>query len=117
MKTVYFDGVCNLCNWWVRFLTRHDKNKKLQYTSLQSDQATKVFQNHPELLSLKTIVFDNNGKFYTQSDAVLLIFKELGWPYSWVYGFKIIPKFIRNKVYSWVAKNRYRWFGTCELNG
>jgi predicted DCC family thiol-disulfide oxidoreductase YuxK len=90
----------------VRFLTRHDKQKKLQYASLQSEQATKVFQNHPELLSLKTIVFDNNGQFSTQSDAVLLIFKELGWPYSWVYAFKIIPKFIRDKVYSWVAKNR-----------
>lgn len=116
MKTVYFDGVCNLCNWWVRFLTRHDKHKKLQYVSLQSEQATKVFQNNPELMSLKTIVFDNNEQFYTQSNAVLLIFKELGWPYSWVYGFKIIPKLIRNKVYSWVAKNRYRWFGTCKIN-
>lgn len=116
MKTVYFDGVCNLCNGWVRFLRKHDKQQKLKILSLQSEDAKRVLGATPELLSLQTIVFTTDSEMYFASDAVIMILKELNFPYSWLGTiFKYIPKSLRDKVYFYIAKHRYKWFGTCEI--
>ncbi len=115
---VYFDGVCNLCNGWVRFLRKYDKHKKLQLISLQSVEAKQYFDETPEILSLQTIVFVKNSNRYFASDAVLMILKELNFPFSFLAKcMHLFPKKWRDAVYFYIAKNRYRWFGTCEING
>ena len=115
MKVVFFDGVCNLCNFSVRFLRKHDKNNVFQIHSLQSELAAKLLSQHfPQQLP-DSIMYLNDQQVYTQSNAVLMILKELPFPYKLLYAFKIVPKFIRDAVYKWVAKNRYRWFGKCPI--
>ncbi|MNW64827.1 hypothetical protein D3C74_431440 [compost metagenome] len=63
---------------------------------------------------MDTFVLIENGKYYTRSTAALRLAKGLKFPYPLLYVFIIVPKFIRNAVYNWVARNRYRWFGKDE---
>ncbi|WP_240665762.1 thiol-disulfide oxidoreductase DCC family protein [Lutibacter sp. HS1-25] len=116
---VIFDGVCNLCNSSVNFIIKHDKKKTFLFASLQSDAAKEILLQFPsKKITLNTIIFINKGKYYDKSTAVLLIFKQLDLFYNLIYGFIIVPKFLRDFVYNFIAKHRYKWFGksnTCAI--
>jgi predicted DCC family thiol-disulfide oxidoreductase YuxK len=64
-----------------------------------------------------SIVYLNDQQVFVQSNAVLMILKELPLPYKLLYAFKLVPKGLRDSVYRYIAKNRYRWFGKCSLEG
>ncbi len=109
---ILFDGVCNFCNYWVNFASRHDQKKRLRFASLQGETAREIlprYQLDPSKLS--SVILVDNGKAYTQSSACLRICKYLGGGWKLVYALMIIPKFLRDAVYNLVARNRYRWFG------
>ena len=109
---ILFDGVCNLCNGAVQFVIKHDANKQFRFASLQSEFGQKILlKNGFDTESLKSFILIENNKIYTKSTAALRVAKKLnaGWPL--LYGFIIIPSFIRNGVYNFIAKNRYKWFG------
>lgn len=115
---VFFDGVCNLCNSSVDFIMKHDKNKMFKYASLQSEFA----KNHLKLTNQmdfdSIVLYSPDGKIYDRSSAALKITKHLGFPTNLLFLFIIIPKPIRDIVYNFIAKNRYRWFGkkeTCRI--
>lgn len=120
---ILFDGICNLCNSSVQFVLRHDKNKKFNFASLQSDAALKLLlQFNVKNSKLDSIVLIEGNKIYDKSTAALKIAKELHGFWSIFYVFILIPKPIRDFVYDFIAKNRYRWFGkkdSClmSLNG
>ena len=61
-----------------------------------------------------TIVLVEDGQLYTHSTAALKIARHLRWPWSWSVVFIIVPRFVRDAVYRWVARNRYRWFGKSD---
>lgn len=108
---ILFDGVCNLCNSFVQKVIAADRNDYFRFAALQSVAAQELLKNHPEVKDLKTVIFLENGNLYIRSTAALKISKHLSgiWPLMQV-GF-IFPAFIRNGVYNFIAKNRYRWFG------
>ena len=111
--SVFFDGVCNLCNRGVNFLISKDKKGVLKFASLQSEYAQNVV---PKALlnreNLDTIIVYTDGKFYDRSKAVLKLCKVLGGGfYVFLIGY-LIPRFIRDGLYRFIANNRYRWFGT-----
>ncbi len=108
---VIFDGLCNLCNGAVQFIIRHDKNNRFVFASLQSEVAKKLLNEIQVPSSLDTIVLIKGHKHFEKSDAVLEIAKNLSGLWPLVYVFKIIPRFLRDVLYNWVAKNRYTWFG------
>ncbi len=118
-KTIFFDGVCNLCNSSVNFLIDHDKKKQFTFASLQSEYAERMFdKTEVDPGQLEGIVYLKGQKILRKSDAVLEIARELGGGWSLLYAFKVIPGVFRNKIYGWIAKNRYRWFGkrdSCRL--
>lgn len=112
---ILFDGVCNFCNFWVNFIIDRDKNDKFRFASLQSDLGQETLSN----LKLSQTDFDtfillNGEKHYTSSSAGLRVARELGGFFTILYIFIIVPPFIRNGVYSLIAKNRYRFFGREE---
>jgi predicted DCC family thiol-disulfide oxidoreductase YuxK len=109
---ILFDGVCNFCNSAVNFVIKRDKNSALKFTTLQSNIAHQMLahQNIPTN-DLSSFVFIENEKIYTRSTAALRVCTYLTGLWPLVYGFIIVPKFIRDGIYNWVAKNRYRWFG------
>ena len=122
---ILYDGVCGLCNRLVQFLLKHDKNSRLRFASLQSDFAANVLRRHgidPKDLDTMHVVenYDQaDERVLQRSDAILRAGRELGgvWGPLAALG-KIFPRALRNLVYRFVARNRYRVFGkyeTCML--
>lgn len=113
---ILFDGVCNFCNSAVNFVIKRDKKSVLRFATLQSAIAQEILQknNLPDA-DLSSFVFVEKGKIYTRSTAALRVFKYLKGLWPLMYGFIIVPKFIRDIIYNWFAKNRYQWFGKKEV--
>jgi predicted DCC family thiol-disulfide oxidoreductase YuxK len=112
---ILFDGVCNLCNSSVQFVLRRDKKKQFLFGSLQGMYGQDVLkeQNMPAD-DLHSFILKENNVIYTKSTAALRVLKILGGGWKLLYIFIIIPKFIRDGVYGFIAQNRYRWFGKKE---
>jgi predicted DCC family thiol-disulfide oxidoreductase YuxK len=113
---VLFDGVCNLCNSSVQFVVKRDKRAQLHYANLQSKLGQQLLNQHKiDTQKVDSIVFISNGKAYVESTAALKIAAFLEFPYNLLQAFIIVPAFIRNIVYRWIARNRYRWYGKEEV--
>jgi predicted DCC family thiol-disulfide oxidoreductase YuxK len=111
-KIILFDGVCNLCNSSVNFVIKHDPKNRFKFAALQSEIGQELISKH-NINTLKTdsIILIDNDRAYIKSTAALRIAKYLNKGYPLLYGFIIIPNFIRNWVYDYIAKNRYKWYG------
>lgn len=116
-KILFFDGVCNLCNWFIDFSIRRDKSGKIFFSPLQSDIALKKLG--PQYTKgLPSVVYFREGEVFSESTAALIVLSDLGGVLALFRVFLIIPKIFRDPVYRWIARNRYRWFGrreTCRL--
>lgn len=108
---ILFDGACNFCNFWVRFIIKRDKNEVFKFALLSSITGQNVKHKFQLDQSIDSIVLLKDNKVYIKSTAALEIAKELSGGWFLLRVFKIIPTFIRDTVYDVVAKNRYRWFG------
>jgi predicted DCC family thiol-disulfide oxidoreductase YuxK len=110
-----FDGVCNLCNTSVQWVIRYDRKSIFRFAALQSDVGQQLLQqlgrstNHFD----SAVVIDGN-KVYTESDAPLTVASRLGGIWQLARIFWLVPKPVRDTVYRFVARNRYRWFGRTE---
>jgi predicted DCC family thiol-disulfide oxidoreductase YuxK len=112
---ILFDGVCNLCSSSVQFVIRHDPRHYFRFASLQSDFGQSVLQQHHlPVQKLGSFVLLEDGKVYTRSTAVLRVCKKLNGAWPLLYAFLIVPPFIRNAVYDFIANRRYKWFGKKE---
>src|SRR5437762_4781584 len=112
---ILFDGVCNFCNAMVNFIIRQDKKNIFLFAALQSESGKKIMQQYHInwQLSDSFVVIENN-KAYMKSNAALRLYNKLPWYWKWVQIFWIVPKFIRDGIYNFIAKNRYTWFGKNE---
>lgn len=109
---ILFDGVCNLCNRTVNFVIKRDKPGKLQFAPLQSEKGRLYLkQFNLPVNDIKTFVLIEDGMAYTKSTAALKVCKHLNGVWPLCYAFIIVPKFIRDGMYNWIAKNRFKWFG------
>lgn len=111
---IFFDGVCNLCNSSVNFIIKRDKRNLFKYSYLQSEFSSNKLIKHGTSISMKTIIFLEDGRLYEKSTAVLRIIRKLGGIWSIFYVFIIVPEFIRDAIYDLIARNRYKWFGKSE---
>lgn len=110
-----FDGVCNFCDYWVNFAIKRDKKNRLRFTPIQGETAKIVLpQFKISTTELSSAILIDNGKAYTQSSAALRTCLYLNGGWKLVYGLMIFPKFLRDFVYNFTARNRYRWFGKKE---
>jgi predicted DCC family thiol-disulfide oxidoreductase YuxK len=109
---ILFDGVCNLCDGVVQFVLKKDKKARFRFAALQSESGTAILKQ----FGLPTEVYHSfvlveSGRAYQKSEAALHVLKGLGGVWILLYGFIIIPRPIRDFIYDWVARNRYRFFG------
>ena len=110
-----FDGACNLCNGTVQFLLRTDRRAVLRFAPLQSETGIRLLQEAGyQGPPLDSVVLIANGRLFAHSDAVLETARLLGFPWSLAYGFKGVPRVLRDAIYRWVGRNRYAWFGKSE---
>ena len=111
-----FDGYCNMCSSTVQFIARHEKKAhKLLFASLQSPTGMELLQRYNiDPKKTDSLVLIQNGKAYIKSSAALQITKYLRGLYPLLIIFIAVPPFIRNAVYDYIAKRRYKWFGRSE---
>jgi predicted DCC family thiol-disulfide oxidoreductase YuxK len=114
-KIILFDGVCNLCNTSVNFVIEHDKKNIFRFAALQSDIGRKLaIENNINTADTDSIILIDGDSSYIKSTAALYISKELSGAYPLLYAFMIIPKYLRDLIYNYIAKNRYKWYGKKE---
>jgi predicted DCC family thiol-disulfide oxidoreductase YuxK len=113
MRVVYFDGYCNVCNAFIDFLIRRDRKRLLKYAPVQGVTAK---ENLPAevVQNISTMALQDNGKIYLESTAAIRTIAHLGGIYSLMSIFLIVPPFLRNWVYRWVANHRYLFAGRSE---
>lgn len=113
---ILFDGVCNLCNGAVTWVIERDKRAHFHFASLQSDAASGALAavNAPAIMPDSIVLLDADG-VHVRSDAALRIAAELGLPWSLLSIARIVPRVIRDAVYDYIARNRYRWFGRRDV--
>lgn len=114
-KIILFDGVCNLCNSSVTFVIQRDKKDLFRFAALQEEPGKSLLEKfNIDTSQTDSIILLDGDKAYTKSTAALKIAKNLGGAYSLLYVFMLVPNFIRNWVYDYIAKNRYKWYGKKE---
>lgn len=116
---ILFDGVCNLCNAWVRFVIRRDPTGVFRFAAQQSPVGQALIEDQLRCVGqLSTIILVADGSIYTESEAILQICAHLCSPWSWIASLRIIPRQARDACYRFVVRHRYRWFGrteTCQV--
>lgn len=112
---ILFDGVCNLCNRSVQFVIKRDRKNIFRFASLQGQTGQALLKKFDlPADDLNSFILVEGDRVYKKSTAALRVARSLSGGWSLLYGFMIVPPFIRNTVYSLIAKNRYRWFGKRE---
>ena len=109
---IIFDGVCVLCNGWVKFVLRFDKGENFSFVIAQSELGEKIYDE----LGLKsddydTFIIVHKGRMYTKLDGVFVLLSAIGWPWKTFSIGRILPKSFKDWIYDRVAKNRYTLFG------
>jgi predicted DCC family thiol-disulfide oxidoreductase YuxK len=102
----------------VNFAIRNDKKANLRFAPLQSAAGEVLKIQYGVSPDADTIVFIDRGKAYTYARAAIRVCRYLSWPARLLYVFIIVPRFISQPVYRWIARNRYKWFGkkdTCMI--
>lgn len=112
---IFFDGVCNLCNSSVNFIIDRDSNRYFRYAALQSEAGQRFLNKHGlSATDFDSIVLYDGANVYQKSTAALRIAKKLDGIYPVLYAFIVIPVKIRDFFYTFIANNRYKWFGRRE---
>jgi predicted DCC family thiol-disulfide oxidoreductase YuxK len=113
---VLFDGVCNLCSSSVQFILKRDKKNQFLFGSLQGEYGQQVLKKSGMPANdFNSFMLLEGEQLYIKSSGALRMLRHLGGGWSLLYAFIIVPKFIRDAVYNFIAQNRYRWFGKKEV--
>ena len=116
---ILFDGVCNLCNRTVDMVIRRDPVGRFRFAALQSERGKALAAEHGiDAEAMSSMVLIESGRAYVRSTASLRVYRRLRVPLKMLWPFILVPRPIRDAVYSFIAKRRYRWFGkreTCRL--
>jgi len=107
---LFFDGVCNLCNQAVQFIIRHDKKKIFLFAPLQSEPGQKAIA-HFAGKAPDSVILLYKQQYLVRSDAALYTFRLLGGLWTILFAAIIIPRFLRDALYNFISRNRYKWFG------
>ena len=107
-----FDGVCNLCHGVVRFVLDHDREARFRFAPLQSEVGRALLARFGlDADALDAVVLIDETGAHLRSDAALRVARRLGPPWSWLGPLAMIPRPLRDAVYDFIARHRYRWFG------
>jgi predicted DCC family thiol-disulfide oxidoreductase YuxK len=118
-RVIVFDGVCHWCNWWVNFTIDHDPHETLKFGMLQSEQGQRLLQElHLPPDNFTTFLLVERTRVFTKSTAALRIARRLSGFWPCCYLFIVIPRPLRDALYDFVARRRYKWMGksdTCRV--
>jgi predicted DCC family thiol-disulfide oxidoreductase YuxK len=110
---IVFDGICVLCNGWVRFLLQHDHPERYRYAAMQSRAGRMLLEHHgldPD--DPVSFLLAEGGRTWTDTAAIIRVLTGLGGPWRLAGIARCLPAALRDPLYRLLARNRYRWFGT-----
>lgn len=110
---IVFDGVCVLCNGWVRFLLKHDRRAGYRFAAMQSEAGRALLAAHgldPD--DPASLLLVDGGRAWTDTEAIRRVLAGLGGAWRLAGAMALVPRVVRDPLYRWIARNRYRWFGT-----
>ena len=112
-KIIIFDGECLLCNKYVEFITKYDSNDYFRFVALQNKEIISKILKDDQLIGDNTsiIFIEENNPVKRRSSAVISILSNLQFPFHLFSITKIIPRFLRDMIYTLIARNRYKIFG------
>ncbi|WP_407934916.1 thiol-disulfide oxidoreductase DCC family protein [Flavobacterium flavipallidum] len=115
-KIILFDGVCNLCDSAVQFIIERDKKDIFRFVALQSELGQEIcnYIGIDQKTTDSIILYEPGKAYYLKSDAAIKIAAEFHSIYTLLQIFKIFPIGIRDSIYDYIAKNRYKWYGKKE---
>ncbi|MCB9027069.1 MAG: DUF393 domain-containing protein [Bdellovibrionaceae bacterium] len=111
---LFFDGVCGLCNRFVNIVIFYDKNHFYHFAPLQGETSKQLLPSNI-IDNLNSIILWENGQIKEKSAAVFSIFKKLGGFWRLIIVFQILPLFLTDRIYDFIAKYRYNFFGKKEF--
>jgi predicted DCC family thiol-disulfide oxidoreductase YuxK len=125
MKIVFYDGECGLCDYFVQFILLHDEAKKFYFSPLQGNLVKELGIEAQSKSSLSqdsgpwmTVLFWDQGKVYSRSEAAIKIISQLGGAWDFFKIALVVPAVLRDLVYDFIARHRYQWFGkfdSCKI--
>ena len=115
MPILLFDGHCNLCNGWVQFIVKRDSNGTIRFASLQSPAGRRLLEEHKiDENYIESLVFFEEERFSVSSSAALRTLSYLdSWQKHLIF-LAVVPRILRDRIYRFIANNRYKWFGRRE---
>jgi predicted DCC family thiol-disulfide oxidoreductase YuxK len=112
---IVFDAMCVLCSRHAQFVLRHDRARHFLLASMQSEAGAAIYRSLGiDSADPDTLVVVEGGRALRDSDAILAIWRALGWPWRAAGVFGIVPRGLRDPVYRWIARHRYQLFGRRE---
>lgn len=112
---ILFDAECVLCSANAQFVLKHDHAQRFKLASMQSEAGASLFRKFGLDPKDPTSIIVVTGEIAQRdSDAVLAIYAGLGWPWKALAAIRIVPRSLRDPLYRWIARNRYRIFGKRE---
>ena len=114
---IVFDGVCVLCNGWVRFLLRHDRLQRYRFAAMQGDAGRRLLAENGldpgDPMSFLLIEYDRGPEpcIATDTDAMRRVLVGLSGAWRLAAAIALLPRGLRDPLYRLMARNRYRWFG------
>ncbi len=116
--TIFFDGHCVMCNTFVDLVLRADRRRELHFAPLRGETARRMLPSLPDSPEEWSMLYLDERGLHDQSDASLEVYRRLGGPWRLLGLLRWIPKRLRDPVYRFIARRRYRWFGqrsTCRM--
>jgi predicted DCC family thiol-disulfide oxidoreductase YuxK len=107
---IIFDGYCNFCSRGVDFILQRDSQKIFSFAASQSESGERILASH-NIRSVESVIYIRHGNTFQSSSAVLRILQDLGYPWKIFFVFILVPRFIRDAVYNFIAKSRYSLLG------
>lgn len=118
-RLILFDGLCNWCNAWVNVTIAHDPSGQFKFGTLQSEQAQRILRDLDlSATDYQTFLLLEGGLVYTKSTAALRVIRQLSWWWPLYHVCVLVPAPLRDVIYDFVARHRYRWMGraaTCRV--
>ena len=112
---VVFDAQCLLCNRWVQFLLKHDKQGIFQFAAIQGQVGSQLLAEAGlKIEGLQTLLLVDGPQSWQHTDAILRVLHALGWPWRLAGVARLVPAALRDALYRVIARNRYQWFGKSE---
>ncbi len=114
-SVILFDGFCNLCSGSVDFIIQRDRIRTFRFVALQSEPGIFLRKKFALPEETDSVILWQNGRFYFYSEAALIIAKHMNYPWPVAGIFKYVPLVVRDRIYKWIARNRYKWFGKRQV--